>query len=247
MLGDLAADVMRRLRRGIERELVGARGGERDRAARLQRHARDPLIDEIDRDDMRGPGKGRFDLRLVAAAEAEADIARRRFMQARRILVLRAGAFGDRRQGLVVDLDPFGRVHRLRQRVGDDEGDRLADMAHDVARQRIARRLRHRRAVGRRDRPHRLHRRDVVGRHVGAGIDRGDTRRLRCGGGVDLQNLAHAHAASARTRHATRRQNECRRRSGRCRSGNVHPLPPDRRADAWLGGLADSMLPLPCG
>ena len=37
-----------------------------------------------------------------------------------------------RRQRLVVDLDQLGGVARLRQRLGDDEGDAVADMADAV-------------------------------------------------------------------------------------------------------------------
>ena len=40
--------------------------------------------------------------------------------------------FDHRRQRLVVDLDQLGGVARLRQRLGDDEGDAVADEAHLV-------------------------------------------------------------------------------------------------------------------
>ena len=53
-------------------------------------------------------------------------------------------------------------------------------MAHRAARQRKARRLGHRRAVARADRPQRPHRADAVGRHVGAGEHGDDAgQRLR--------------------------------------------------------------------
>ena len=42
--------------------------------------------------------------------------------------------FDHRRQRLVVDLDQFGGVARLRQRLGDHEGDAVADEAHLVGR-----------------------------------------------------------------------------------------------------------------
>ena len=61
-----------------------------------------------------------------------------------------AGAFSferivERRDGgkhLVVDLDRFGGVLRLRQRVGDHDGHGLADIAHAVRRQHRLRRSR---------------------------------------------------------------------------------------------------------
>ena len=59
-------------------------------------------------------------------------------------------AIDDGGERLVVDLDQFGRILRLRRRVRDHGGDRLADMANRAARQRPARRFRHRRAVARR-------------------------------------------------------------------------------------------------
>ena len=46
----------------------------------------------------------------------------------------------DRRQLLVVDHDRLGRVARLLARLGDHRGHRLADEAHDLVRQRAARR-----------------------------------------------------------------------------------------------------------
>jgi hypothetical protein len=50
------------------------------------------------------------------------------------------GGVGDGRQRVVVDHDQFGGVAGLRERVGDDEGDAVADEADHVLRQRRMRR-----------------------------------------------------------------------------------------------------------
>ena len=51
------------------------------------------------------------------------------------------------RQRFIVDHDLFGGILGLRDRLGDDERDRGADMAHAIGRQDVVRRHRHRRAV----------------------------------------------------------------------------------------------------
>jgi hypothetical protein len=89
---------------------------------------------------MRRAGKGGFGRRGVAKLGIEADI-RRRVVDMRRILPRRRGRFDHRGQNLVLDFHllggVFGRVHRL----GDDHGDRLADEARFVGRQRVMPRL----------------------------------------------------------------------------------------------------------
>ena len=56
-------------------------------------------------------------------------------------------AIDHRRQRLDVERDRFGRILGLRDRLGDHAGDRIADEAHLVGRQRRARRVLDRRAV----------------------------------------------------------------------------------------------------
>ena len=92
LLGDRAADVVRRLRRAIEREPVGHRVDRGDRGARLDRRADQPVVDEVDRDDMRRRLERRAYRRFVAARRAKADVAGRFRVQLRRAGRLRGAA-----------------------------------------------------------------------------------------------------------------------------------------------------------
>jgi hypothetical protein len=87
------------------------------------------------------------------------------------------GGVGDRGQDVEVDVDQLGGILGLRQALGDDEGDRLPDIAHLPDRETEMRAPEHRRAV----RPLALqrhpHRADAGGDEVVAGIDRQDARR----------------------------------------------------------------------
>ena len=106
-----------------------------DAAARLHGVRRNPVDADPVADHVRGPGDGRLHCRPVADLVGEGLVAR--------IVVPdggRAGRHGvidgdHRRQGRVIDGDPLGRVLRLREGFGDDEGDRLADEADAVLRQ----------------------------------------------------------------------------------------------------------------
>ena len=121
-------------------------------------------------------------------------------MQLRRARRLRGACVGDGGERLVIDLDALGGIVGLRQRVGDDSHDRLAAVAHRGACQREARRLHHRGAVARANRPQRPHRRHAVRRHVGAGEHSHHAGHGLGGRGVDPANAcmgvgrAHQHA-----------------------------------------------------
>ena len=78
-------------------------------------------------------GEGRVGRLLVAEHQAEGVVAGRIVVPH----LERVGLGGvldidQRRQRLVVDLDQLGGVARLRQRLGDDEGDAVADVADAV-------------------------------------------------------------------------------------------------------------------
>ena len=79
---------------------------------------------------MRRTGEGAGDGGGIAGAPGEAEIARRFRRQFGRAGAARGGGGDHRGQGIVGDGDPFGRVQRLGAGVGDDQGDRFADMAH---------------------------------------------------------------------------------------------------------------------
>ena len=94
LLGDRAADVVRRLRGAVERQPVGRRVDRRHRGTRLDRGADEAIVHEIDRDLVRGRPKRRAHRGLVAARRAEADVARRGYVQLRRARRLRGARVG---------------------------------------------------------------------------------------------------------------------------------------------------------
>ena len=128
-----------------------------------------------------GVGRG-----LVAELPLEDRVVGRDLVDLRGALRCARGGVGDGRQLLVVDDDRLGRVLGLRQRLGDDDGDVVADVAHLALGQRRVRARLHRRAVLGMDHPAADQAADLVGREVLAGED-GDARpgmALR-GGHVD--------------------------------------------------------------
>ncbi len=78
---------------------------------------------------MRRLGKGGLDLFSVAEMEIETDIAGHFVIEDGCLGGVGEGGLGDRRQRVDVEGDQFGRVPGLRLGLGDDRGDRLADMA----------------------------------------------------------------------------------------------------------------------
>ena len=187
LLGDLATDVMRSLRGGVERELVALRLGQH--RARFDRRADQTVVDEIDGNNVSGAAEGCPHGRLVAARPAKANVAGSARVQLRRGRCLRRARIGDGGERRVVHLDTLGGVERLREGFGDDRRDRLSDVAHLFARQGKARRLGHGRPLARADHPQRPHRGHAVGRHVGAGKHRDDAGRAERGRYVDPANV----------------------------------------------------------
>ena len=94
-----------------------------------------------------------------------------------------------RRQDLVVDLDGFGRVLRLRGGFRDDRGDVIADVAHLVAGQREMRWGLVRLPIPVGDNPAARQGADIVRGHVLAREDGDDTRHGACGIRVDPVDL----------------------------------------------------------
>ena len=108
LLGDGAADVMRHLRRGIERELARAAVGQH--RARLDRSADQPVVGEVEPHHVRRAVERLAHRGFVAPREAEADVAGRRLVQLRRALLHRGAAVDDDGQRLVVDRQQIGGV-----------------------------------------------------------------------------------------------------------------------------------------
>ncbi len=185
-------DDVRVLAGGVERVLVGAGVVLADGRARLHGVGDEALVDEVELRHVVSVPERRLGLLPVAPLPVEAGVVRRLVPDLRGAVLdrVRDGDHGGKL--LVVDLDQLGGVARLVTGLGDDDGDRVADMAHAPQGQRRVRRLDHGRAVPRLDQPAAGQAADLVGGHVGAGEDAGDPRGLPRRRGVD--------AADARVR-----------------------------------------------
>ena len=142
---------------GVERHAVLARIVGAERAARLhvlRMHPRDHVaaLDHLGRRLDRLVG-----LRLLAALDIVRDVVRALVPDRRRAGLHRVLGQRDRRNRLVVDLDQFGGILGLGQRLGDHHRHRIADIPHAVGHQRRPLRREHRAAVG------------PLARHVGLG------------------------------------------------------------------------------
>ena len=193
-LGDRAAHAEHALRGDVEREASVLM--DRHCRARLHRIDHDPVVDELEPGDVRGLRERLRDLLAVAVVIIERDIVRCLLIEHRRARPRGRFRIGDGRQRIDVDLDRLGRVLGLQQRLRHHEGDRIADKAHLVGRQRMARRLLHRRAVAIVER-YDAFERAVAGRiEIGAGIDPEHARHGAGRRAVDPANDAVRVAAA---------------------------------------------------
>ncbi len=181
-------DDMRVLARREERVFAGGAVEIADRGARLHRVGHQPVVDKVEFDDPHGLCHRRLDSGGIADMPVITNIARHFGEHQRRAGLQRLGDIGDRRLDGVIDRDEFRRVARLREAVGDDDRDRIADMAHAAARQHRMRRLLHRRTVFRVNLPAAGKAADAVSLQLLAGVDGGDACRLCRGAGVDAGN-----------------------------------------------------------
>ena len=151
---------------------------------------------------MRRAVECRGDRLAVAEMEIEPDIAGYLVIKLRRVRCIRQCRLADRRQRLDIDHDRFGRVLRRCDGLGDDCGNRLADMPHLVGGKRMVHRAQHRRAVAILHNLARRQRADPARRQIGRGINRQHARHRprRCG--VDAADKAMriraAHASPHR-------------------------------------------------
>ena len=206
-VGHLVLEAERALVAGLEGVAIGLLVVGGDGRARLHRADDDAVADQAQARDVRGLGEGFVDLRRVAVVVVGADIARHVVEHHGRARLRSLARVGDGGQRLDVEDDGFGGILGLCLRLGDDEGHRVADEAHLVGGQRVARRRLHRRAVALRHHHHGLQRAIAGGVEVGAGPDAEHARHLARFLGVDalddaVRDLAAHHYAPGLIRHA---------------------------------------------
>ena len=183
----------------VERVAIVAAAVRGDRGAWFDRVRNEAVVDDVELRHVRRLGERGVDRRLVAKRPRVALVAWRAVMELRRARLQCVDDVDHRGQHFVVDVDQLGRILRLVGRLGDHEGDRVADVTDLALRKHRMRRLVHRLAVGAGDEP-------AAGESIDAGqvVRRCRSRRRRarpspwpcrsCGS-------SRAHAANAgRTR-----------------------------------------------
>ncbi len=179
------ADDVRVLAGGVEREIPARRIEVADRRARLHRVRDQPVVHQVELHDLGRAGERPIDRVFVAEVPVVADVAGHLVMHRRRAGRDGVAQVGDGGKVVEVDDELLGRVLRLLARLGDHDGDGVADMAHLADSEHGMRRLGHRRAVLVVDLPAAGHAADVVGLHVGAGEHRDHARPGLGGRGID--------------------------------------------------------------
>ena len=184
-IGELVAQAVHALARQHQIEAVARLVIAADRGTRLDRHDDQPVVDELDLDDMRGARHRGGDRRLVAALVTVGEVAGRLVPQQRRVVQQRRRRIGHRRQHAVIDRHKLGGVAGKLAGLGDDKSDRIADMTHSPGGERETRRDDHR--LHRRDLGDAGQRADIVGGKIGGGEDAANTgqrpRRFRVDAG----------------------------------------------------------------
>ncbi len=197
-VGESLARARRHLVLGIERPAAVLM--DRDRAARLERHRDDALVIERHARDMRRARERLIDRLRVAEACLGGDVAGRLWPELRRARRDRRGDVDHARQILVLDANQLGRILRLLARLGDDGGDRLADVEAFVLGERRAQRRCHGRAARALENRRKRDMGHAVGAQVGSRVDRNDARGAARLGRVDRRD-ARVRVRRAQQRH----------------------------------------------
>ncbi len=192
-------------------------------------------------DDEVGLGEGRVDGAGVDGL-AEGEVVAELGMQHGRLGIERGGLVGDGRQLLPFNLDELGGVLGLGAGAGDDHGDRLADPAGAIHRQRILRRRLHAGEAGQRADPGAG---DELGQ-LGAGHDEGDARLAPGLARVDGEDLGVGERAAQECgmQHARQREivgiaaaagHRALGAGSRQRAADVAVRPVERGAEDFVG------------
>ena len=167
--------------------LVEGIPGDVDRA-RLHRVGDQPVVAQLERDRVRGPGKGRLGRSFVTQLPVEGAVAGSLGMKLRRTGAKRGLHVDDDRQFLVVDHHRFGSIAGKLTGVGNHQRHRLADITRGICGERVANADLDPAAVARSQRPAAWQRREVRREQVLAGHHLEHARHGQRCGGVDPGN-----------------------------------------------------------
>ena len=238
-IGELRAQALHAHAAQHEVEAAGRRVVAADSGPRLDRRDDQPVVDELDLDDMRGRCHRRVDRRLVAALETVGEVAGRFVPQQRRAKLQRGRRIDHRGQDPVIDRDQLGGVAGDIPGLGDDERHRIADMTHAAARQCMARR--HDDRSDRRDLGDAGQRADALGGKIGGGEDAMHTWQRSRRGRIEPGNLGVAVRRAQHDRmQLARRVNVLRAISVPGRAGNAR-LPSGAPSARYADHLSPSL------
>ena len=147
-----------------------------DRRTRLDCIGHQPVIDDLERRDVRCLRECLIDCCLVAECPNVAGVVRRDVVENRRAALARISKLSDGRQDVIVDVHQLRGILRLSQRLGDHHGNVVADIAHTPLREDRVRRLLHRLAVHVGDQPAARESINLCRGDVFASEDRDDAR-----------------------------------------------------------------------
>ena len=108
-----------------------------DCAARLESDRCNAVVDERQLDMMAGPGKGGFCAYIIATLIDKSPIMGGLIPEARFGRIMGCGRINHRFEHMIVDRDQFQSVLRPGRTIGDNHGDKIADMADTIPTQRI--------------------------------------------------------------------------------------------------------------
>ena len=182
-----------------QRERAGAGVEFADRGARLHGVRHQAVVDDVELGDVLGGFERGVRPPWDRRDAIDRSCSGRDLVNLRRAGLLRRRGIGDRRQHPVVDFHFLRGIARLRQRFGDHDRHRIADMAGLVHGQRRMRRHLHRRAVLGMDHPAANEIADLVGGEVLAG-EHADTPGMPAAALVSIDLMSRARAASGRNR-----------------------------------------------
>ena len=138
ILGEVGAIARDALGRHLDRVVIGGLVVGRQTDARLHRHHGDAGVGDVEFRDMRRALEGGIDRSRITEVIVQRHVVRDVVVELRRAGLRRFRSVGDGGQFVDVEHDGFGGVACLRQRLGDDKGHGIADIAHLVGHQRHA-------------------------------------------------------------------------------------------------------------